>query len=109
MDVYRNFRKHFPAHLLATSSSPVKKDSPQALKLSQSAVKLEEATSTIDSPSPHKGKGKKSSSDVQLGLQKLVLSVPTGKDLDAARHLIRLFVIPSTSGLAAGYTVCLLM
>ena len=102
MDVYRNFRKHFPAYLLGTSGSPVKKGSQQALK-------LEEATSTMDSPSPTRGKGKKSSSDVQLGLQKLVLSVPTGEDPEAARQLVRLFVIPSTSGLAAGYTVCLLM
>jgi hypothetical protein len=92
MDVYRNFRKHFPSHSIGTP------------KKRQQDVKPERTKVEPASPSSSKSKAKQSSSDVQLGLQKLVLSVP---DASGTRehHLIRLFVIPSTSGLAAGYTV----
>lgn len=58
--------------------------------------------------SPLKNPNKRSSSDVQLGLQNLVLSVAAEDGEEAnktQRHSVRLFVIPSTSGLAAGYSV----
>jgi hypothetical protein len=94
MDVYRNFRKHFPSHLMEIT-----------LKKRQHDVKPDTKDMEPASPSSSKSKAKQSLSDVQLGLQKLVLSVPDASGT-SERHLIRLFVIPSTSGLAAGYTVC---
>lgn len=78
--------------------------------MSVTAAKIS-AIAAADSPS--KGKRKPSSSDVQLGFQKLVVSVPSAPSAVQAgsdNWLVRLFVIPSTSGLAAGYTVgCVLM
>lgn len=86
MDVYRNFRRHFPKDALPKKGLPAEIDNVGPRK----------------APSPL-GKGKaESKSDVQLGLQQLAIAVPGD---GPARHIVRLFVIPSTSGLAAGYTV----
>lgn len=135
MDVFRNFRKHFPAHLTGQTTSRSKR------KHGTATVKLEEGVvgtpstpgsrhkfpsqppirdgqsppDTHPTPSPSKGngKGKQSRSDVRLGLQDFCIGVriPAAAGLSEQqqqaidRHLVRLFVIPSTSGLAAGYSV----
>lgn len=92
MDVYRQFRRHF-----AGVSGLM---TPRKGKRSESS-----ASNEMSPVSPVKGK--QSGSDVQIGLQSLVISV-TAEDSNAAtplRDYVRLFVIPSTSGLAAGYSV----
>lgn len=89
MDVYRNFRKH----LLASISSEERKR----------VVKRESPVSGTSGPSTSPSKRKQSTGDVQLGLQNVVISVPD--PLNKSRHLVRLVALPSTSGLAAGYTV----
>lgn len=100
MDVYRQFRKHFAKvpGVITTSSKKSQAGSPNTKTASPA-------------PSPSPSKSKRSTSDVQLGLQNLILSVPTEDNAEAEqsrRQLVRLFVIPSTSGLAAGYSVGLL-
>ena len=92
MDVYRNFRRHFASG----ANTRISKAKGRKIKLGQSC----------SPPSPRAIQGRQSSSDVQLGLQNIVISVH-GDDL-ASRHLVRLFVIPSTSGLAAGYSVSIM-
>ena len=94
MDVYRQFRHHFAGVPGLVNTRTGKKSGTAVI-----------GGVGIDSPS--KGKVKQSSSDVQVGLQNLVISVLVG-DTDKAserREYVRLFVIPSTSGLAAGYSV----
>lgn len=95
MDVYRQFRRHF-ASVLGVSSPRTGKAS--NIKPSHGGL----------SPSPNKNKGKQSGSDVRIGLQNLVISVQVEEPAGSAgkREDVRLFVIPSTSGLAAGYSVC---
>lgn len=90
MDVYRNFRKHFAA-VLDKDRVRVKSEIDDKVTL----------VPRSPPPSPHK----QSKSDVRLGLQEIVLSIAP-EDVDSApRDLVRLFVIPSSSGLAAGYSV----
>lgn len=78
MDVYRNFRRHF----------------------AQVKGILPDKNSAAQSPG---SKARKIASDVILGLQPLTLL--TGEQDEQASNVTRLFVIPSTSGLAAGYSV----
>jgi hypothetical protein len=94
MDVYRQFRHHFAGVTGLVNTRTGKKSGTAAIGEGGLA-------------SPSKAKVKQSSSDVQVGLQNLVISVLVG-DTDKAserREYVRLFVIPSTSGLAAGYSV----
>lgn len=94
MDVYRQFRRHFATVPGVATPGKGKKGG--------------SATVNGNSPeSPSKGKGKQSGSDVQIGLQNLVISVQAEgqKGSSLGREDVRLFVIPSTSGLAAGYSV----
>lgn len=95
MDVYRQFRKHFASVPGVITSSKGK-----------TAASASQKSSPTTSPS--KSPNKRSSSDVQLGLQSLVLSIGVEHGEEAntiQRTYVRLFVIPSTSGLAAGYSV----
>lgn len=74
-------------------------------KKAASNIKAEEAD--VKTPSkqhthPHSPL-KQSKSDVQLGLQCLVLTIPAPNA--PKRQDVLLYVIPSTSGLAAGYSV----
>merc|ERR1712093_115167 len=117
MDVFRNFRKHFPKHLTGTTATIQAKGevlgSPQMAQSPPVKMRVrDESTQDTSSPlagSGSKGKGKQSTSDVQLGLQSFCLGVSTNSDAEQAglpgeKHLVRLFAIPSTSGLAAGYS-----
>lgn len=95
MDVYRQFRRHFAGV-------------PGLLNTKKGQKSGAAAAGEGGSTSPSKSKGKQSTSDVQVGLQNLVISVLASDDEDKAskrREYVRLFVIPSTSGLAAGYSV----
>lgn len=98
MDVYRQFRRHLARvpGVLPTKTGKKNASSP-----------IPGTPSPAASPSPSKSKGKQSGSDVQIGLQKLVISVMREEDdtKEVERAHVRLFVIPSTSGLAAGYSV----